>query len=114
MPLSQGDKLGPYEIASPIGQGGMGVVYRAQDSRLGRAVAIKVLASEVVSSAAGRFWQEARAVSALNHPNICTVYDVGEHNGEPYLVMELLEGATLKQRIGRKPLPRAQLAVWAI
>jgi TolB-like protein len=111
--LSPGDQLGPYEICELIGQGGMGAVYRARDSRLGRFVAIKVLAGQFASGAA-RFWQEARAVSSLNHPNICTIYDVGEHAGASYLVMELLEGSTLKHRIAGNPLPRGQFGPWAI
>ncbi len=87
MPLSSGDKLGPYEILAPIGAGGMGEVYRARDSRLGRDVAIKV-SHENFSD---RFEREARSIAALNHPNVCHLYDVGPN----YLVMELIEGAPL-------------------
>ena len=100
MPLSPGDKLGPYEILASIGAGGMGEVYKARDRRLGRDVAIKVSAERFSE----RFEREARAVAALNHPNICTVYDVGEAAGHPFLVMELLDGKTLREHIGGKPL----------
>src|SRR3979490_106406 len=88
MPLSPGDKLGPYEIIAPIGAGGMGEVYKANDTRLDRVVAIKVSKTEFSE----RFEREARAIAALNHPNICTLYDVGPN----YLVMELIEGKPLK------------------
>src|SRR5579864_4553137 len=88
MPLSAGDKLGPYGILEPIGKGGMGEVYRARDTRVGRDVAIKVSAMQFTE----RFDREARAIAALNHPNICTLYDVGPN----YLVMEYVEGAPLK------------------
>ena len=97
MPISAGDKLGPYEILAPIGKGGMGEVYRAHDPRLGRDVAIKI-SSERFDE---RFEREARAIAALNHPNICQVYDVGPD----YLVMELIEGPTLKERIGEGAIP---------
>src|ERR1041385_4757528 len=88
MPLSIGDKLGPYEILAPIGKGGMGEVFRARDTRLGRDVAIKI-SSERFDE---RFAREARVIASLNHPNICQLYDVGEN----FLVMELVEGETLK------------------
>ena len=105
MALSPGDKLGPYEILAPIGKGGMGEVYRARDARLHRDVAVKVLPQAFVTEAAReRFKREARAASALNHPNICSVYDVGESAGHPFLVMELLDGETLREYIGSKPL----------
>src|SRR5580693_5291000 len=105
MPLSKGDKLGPYEILAPIGKGGMGEVYRARDTRLHRDVAVKVLPQAFATEAAReRFQREARAASALNHPNICVVHDVGEAVGHPYLVMELLDGKTLREHIGGKPL----------
>jgi len=97
MRLTAGDKLGPYEVAGPIGKGGMGEVYRATDTRLGRPVAIKVSAREFND----RFEREARAISALNHPNICTLYDIGPN----YLVMELVEGESLTAIIERGPLP---------
>src|SRR5213083_2090287 len=97
MTLSSGIRLGPYEILSPIGAGGMGEVYRAKDPRLGRDVAIKVLPASLSQDAdrLRRFEQEARAAGALNHPNILAVYDVGTHAGAPYVVSELLEGETL-------------------
>jgi tetratricopeptide (TPR) repeat protein len=105
MPLSAGEKLGPYEILAPIGKGGMGEVYRARDPRLNRDVAVKVLPQAFATEAAReRFQREARAASALNHPNICAIYDVGEAAGHPYLVMELLDGKTLREHIGGKPL----------
>ena len=97
MPLSPGDKLGPYEILTSIGAGGMGEVYRARDPRMGREVAIK-LSHERFSD---RFSREVHAVAALNHPNICHLYDVGPD----YLVMELAEGPTLAQRIQHGALP---------
>jgi tetratricopeptide (TPR) repeat protein len=105
MPLSIGDHLGPYEILAPIGSGGMGEVYRARDSRLHREVAIKVLPQSFATGAAReRFQREARAASALNHPHICAVYDVGEAAGHPFLVMELLGGKTLREYIGKTAL----------
>jgi eukaryotic-like serine/threonine-protein kinase len=105
MPLHPGEKLGPYEILAPIGKGGMGEVYRARDTRLHRDIAVKVLPQAFASEAAEeRFLREARAASALNHPHICTVYDVGEAAGHPFLVMELLDGKTLREHIGGRPL----------
>src|SRR5579862_3593500 len=105
MPLSAGDKLGPYEVLAPIGKGGMGEVYRARDTRLHRDVAVKVLPQAFATEVAReRFLREARAASALNHPNICAIHDVGEADGHPFLVMELLEGTTLREHIGGKPL----------
>jgi serine/threonine protein kinase len=97
MPLSPGDKLGPYEILALIGKGGMGEVYRARDPRLNRDVAIKVSAAQFNE----RFEREAKAVAALNHPNICHLYDVGPN----YLVMELIEGPTLGERIKADAIP---------
>src|SRR5438094_7664205 len=98
MTLSPGARLGPYEILSPIGAGGMGEVYRARDPRLGRDVAIKVLPASFSDDPdrLRRFEQEARAAGVLNHPNIIAVYDVGEQEGAPYVVSELLEGETLR------------------
>ncbi len=99
-----GQQLGPYKILSLLGAGGMGEVYRASDSRLGREVAIKVLPSEFSADAdrIGRFKQEARAAGQLNHPNILAIYDVSTHEGSPYLVSELLEGETLRDRLRRQ------------
>ncbi|HLW80902.1 MAG TPA: protein kinase [Candidatus Acidoferrales bacterium] len=104
--LSSGSKLGAYEIVSPLGAGGMGEVYRARDTRLGRDVAVKVLPAvfSADSERLRRFEQEARAVAALNHPNILAVYDIGTHDGTPYLVTELLEGETLRERLRGGPL----------
>ena len=104
MPLAAGARLGPYEIQSSLGAGGMGEVYRARDTRLERGVAIKVLPDAFTASpqALERFQREARAASALNHPNICTIYDVGAD--PPFIAMELLEGETLQQRLGRGPI----------
>jgi serine/threonine protein kinase len=107
MPLAAGDKLGPYEILGPLGAGGMGAVYRARDTRLGRDVAIKISSAQFTD----RFEREARAVAALNHPNICHLYDVGAlpidagPSGAGYLVMELIEGQTLTERIRQGPIP---------
>jgi serine/threonine protein kinase len=97
MNLSPGEKLGPYQILSQIGKGGMGMVYRAADTRLGRSVAIKVSVKEFNH----RFEREAEAISALNHPNICTLYDVGPN----YLVMEFIEGEALSEIIHPGPVP---------
>jgi serine/threonine protein kinase len=93
MPLSAGTRLGPYEILTPIGAGGMGEVYKARDTRLGRTVAIKLLRSEFARQGdfLHRFEREGRAISALNHPHICSLYDVGEQDGLSYLVMEHVE-----------------------
>src|SRR3954465_6177100 len=105
MQLSPGDKLGPYEIITSIGAGGMGEVYKARDPRLRRDVAVKVLPQGFATEAAReRFQREANAASALNHPNICSIYDVGESAGHPFLVMELLDGKSLRDQIGGKPL----------
>src|ERR1700736_4605316 len=110
MGLSSGTKLGPYEVVEPIGAGGMGEVYRARDTRLGRDVAIKVLPTHLSSdSAKARFEREAKAISALNHPNICTLHDVGSQDGTDYLVMEFLEGQSLAERLHKGPLPLAQM-----
>jgi serine/threonine protein kinase/Tol biopolymer transport system component len=107
MALTSGAKLGPYEIQSPLGAGGMGEVYRARDVRLDRTVAIKVLASHLSSSPElkQRMEREARAISSLNHPNICHLYDIGSQDGTDYLVMEFLEGETLAERLGKGALP---------
>src|SRR5580692_5805915 len=101
-----GQRFGPYEILGRLGGGGMGLVFRAWDGRLHRDVAIKLLHDDYrMPGMRERFLQEARAASALNHPNICTVFDIGEQDGDPYLVMEMLEGETLKDRIARGALP---------
>ncbi|MGB9245818.1 MAG: protein kinase [Candidatus Acidiferrales bacterium] len=111
MALTPGTKLGPYEIQSPLGAGGMGEVYRARDTRLDRIVAIKVLTEGLESTpeVRQRFDREARAVSSLNHPHICALYDVGHQDGIDYLVMEYLEGQTLAARIEKGPLPTPEL-----
>lgn len=113
--LTSGIQLGPYRIESPIGKGGMGEVYRARDMRLHREVAVKVLPQSFASEAVrDRFQREARAASALNHPNICSVYDVGESAGLPFLVMELLDGRTLRECIGGKPLDVSRVVALSI
>src|SRR5271169_603416 len=107
MALTSGTKFGPYEIQTQLGAGGMGEVYRALDTRLDRTVAIKVLASHLSSSPElkQRMEREARSISALNHPHICQLYDIGSQNGTDYLVMEFLEGETLAERLKRGALP---------
>ena len=107
MSIAPGTRLGPYEIVSPLGAGGMGEVYRARDARLGRDVAIKVLPQHLSSNSEvrARFEREAKTVSSLNHPNICTLFDVGREGDTDYLVMELVEGETLAQRLSRGALP---------
>jgi serine/threonine protein kinase/dienelactone hydrolase len=108
--LDPGTSLGPYTILAPLGAGGMGEVYRAHDPRLGRDVAVKILPARLSSpDFRARFEREARAISQLNHPNICTLHDVGHDRGLDYLVMELLEGETLTARLGRGPLPIHEL-----
>jgi len=116
MPLTAGTKLGPYEIQSPLGAGGMGEVYRARDMRLDRVVAIKILPQTLAATAEtrARFEREARAVSSLNHPHICTLYDVGHQDGTDFLVMEYLEGETLAHRLERGALPVSELVRIAI
>ena len=107
MTIAAGTRLGPYEIIAPVGAGGMGEVYRARDTRLGRDVAVKVLPSSYADNKERlqRFEQEACAASALNHPNILSIYDIGTHNGSPYVVSELLEGQTLRERLNGSALP---------
>jgi serine/threonine protein kinase len=106
MPLSAGDRLGPYEILAPIGVGGMGEVYRAKDTRLDREVAIKVLSAHLADSpeALERFEREGKAVAALSHANILVLFDIGAHHGIRYAVTELLEGETLRDRLSISPL----------
>jgi hypothetical protein len=107
MPLAPGTKLGPHEIQSPLGAGGMGEVYRAKDTRLGRDIAIKVLPEEFARNAErlGRFETEARVIAALNHPNILSIHDIGTYEGAPYLVSECLEGQTLRMELSGSALP---------
>src|SRR5215472_6189920 len=111
MGVSAGTRLGPYEITAPLGSGGMGEVYRARDTRLDRTVAIKVLNSSLASSPElkQRFEREARAVSKLNHPHICTLYDIGQQDGTDYLVMEFLEGESLAERLHGGALPAPEV-----
>jgi len=111
MALSPATRLGPYEIVAPLGAGGMGEVYQARDTRLERTVAIKVLNSALVASPnlRSRFEREAKTISQLNHPNICTLYDVGHEQGTDYLVMEFLQGESLEERLKRGPLPLKEL-----
>src|ERR1700693_5403163 len=111
MALTPGTKLGPYEIQSPLGAGGMGEEYRARDTRLDRTVAVKILPGPLSShpQAKQRFEREARAISSLNHPHICTLHDVGHQDGTDFLVMEFLEGETLADRLKKGPLSPEQL-----
>jgi eukaryotic-like serine/threonine-protein kinase len=105
--VASGSRFEPYEILVPLGAGGMGEVYRARDTRLDRTVAVKVLSSSLSANpeARLRFDREARAISQLSHPQICTLFHVGHQDGIDYLVMELLEGETLNTRVARGPLP---------
>jgi Tol biopolymer transport system component len=116
MALTAGTKLGPYEIQSPLGAGGMGEVYRARDTRLGREVAIKVLPEALARDAdrLHRFEQEARTIAALNHPNILAIHDIGTHDGAPFLVSELLEGMTLREKLEAGPLPVRRAIEYAL
>jgi eukaryotic-like serine/threonine-protein kinase len=116
MNVGTGTRLGPYELLSPLGKGGMGEVYRARDTRLDRTVAIKVLPQHLSSNPQRRqrFEREARAVSALSHPHICVLYDVGQQDGIDYLVMEYIEGESLADRLTKGPPPLAQALGYAI
>jgi serine/threonine protein kinase len=116
MTLKPGTRLGPYEIQSAIGAGGMGEVYRARDTRLDRTVAIKVLPSQFAADPQfrERFDREARAISSLNHAHICTLHDIGHQDGVDYLVMEYVEGETLAQRLTKGPLPLDRMLQHAI
>ena len=116
MALTSGTKLGPYEIVAPLGAGGMGEVYRALDTRLDRTVAIKILPSHLSDDAMRRqrFEREAKAVSSLNHPHICTLYDIGRQDGIDFIVMEYVEGVTLAARLGKGPVPTAEVLEYGI
>ena len=110
MAITSGTRLEPYEILAPIGAGGMGEVYKATDTRLERTVAIKVLPEHLAESPErkARFEREAKAISQLNHPHICTLYDVGEQDGIDFIVMEYIEGETLAERLKERPAPTRQ------
>src|SRR6187401_2349900 len=109
--IGPGSRIGPYELLSPLGAGGMGEVYRARDTRLDRSVAVKVLGGNVAltSEIRQRFEREARTISSLSHPHICTLFDVGREGDTDFLVMELLEGQSLAQRLESGPLPMEEV-----
>src|SRR5262245_30116939 len=114
--LSAGTRLGPYEILAPLGAGGMGEVYKAKDTRLGREVAVKVLPARVAedAEALARFEREAKAVAALSHPNILALHDVGREGATAYAIMELLEGETLRDALADGPLSSRRAADYAV
>ena len=116
MTLASGTALGPYQIEAPLGAGGMGEVYRARDTRLDRIVAIKVLPENVAADLElkQRFEYEARVVASLSHPHICTLFDVGEHEGRPFIAMELLEGQVLSERISSQGVRIEQVVEWGL
>jgi serine/threonine protein kinase len=116
MSLSSGTRLGPYEILSPLGAGGMGEVYRARDTRLDRTVAIKVLPDHLASNSElrQRFEREARAISNLSHPHVCTLHDIGHQDGIDFIVMELIQGEELADRLVKGPLPTEQVFTYSI
>src|ERR1022692_1132957 len=111
MALTNGTRLGPYEIESPLGAGGMGEVYRARDTRLERTVAVKILPPHFSDdpSCRQRFEREAKVISSLNHPNICTLHDIGQQDGVDFIVMEYVEGETLADRLAKGRLPVSQV-----
>src|SRR5579864_4128116 len=116
MALTSGTKLGPYEIVSPLGAGGMGEIYSARDTRLDRAVAVKILPAAFSSDAdrLHRFEHEARILSSLNHPNLLAIHDVGAQDGVHYLVSEFLEGQTLREKMNAGLLPQRKLTEYAV
>src|SRR5438093_8171688 len=116
MTLVAGTRLGPYEIGALVGVGGMGEVYKGRDTRLDRTVAIKILPADVADRAdrRARFETEARAISSLSHPHICTLFDVGEDDGRHFIVMEYLEGETLDDRLTRGALPAPEVVRFAV
>src|SRR2546422_11021130 len=116
MSLAPGTQLGPFEIQSLLGAGGMGEVYRARDTRLDRTVAIKLLPSELAANSESRqrLEREARSISKLSHPHICALYDIGHQDGTDFLVMEYVEGETLEQRLSRGVPPTEQVLQYAI
>src|SRR6184192_760579 len=116
MAIASGTKIGPYEVLAPLGAGGMGEVYRAKDTRLGRDVAIKILPKDMSADPERkqRFQREAKTISSLNHPNICTLHDIGSQDGLDYLVMECVEGETLAKRLEKGPLPLEEVLKYGV